>query len=145
VTLEAAASDPDGSIAGVEFFRGRTSLGSATSSPYRVMVTLEAGTYTITAQATDNQNATATSEPVTFTVNPPAAEQPRLALPVRLPDGHFRITLLGTAGQTYAIETSATLLSWEPLQMVTVPAGASSVDFEDSSELPQRFYRARQP
>jgi chitinase len=69
ITLGANASDSDGSITKVEFFRGATSLGVDTSAPYGVTWSnAAAGNYSLTAVATDNQNATSTSAAVTVTV-----------------------------------------------------------------------------
>lgn len=69
ITLGANASDSDGSITKVEFFRGGTSLGVDTSAPYGVTWSnAAAGNYSLTAVATDNQNATSTSAAVTVTV-----------------------------------------------------------------------------
>ncbi|HEY9046939.1 MAG TPA: glycosyl hydrolase family 18 protein, partial [Ohtaekwangia sp.] len=68
VTLQANASD-NGSVAKVEFFQGATKLGEDTSSPYSYSWSnVAAGSYTLTAKATDNQGATATSAGVTITV-----------------------------------------------------------------------------
>ena len=62
ITLTAAASDGDGAIARVEFFQGSTSLGLATASPYRLDWTgVPAGKYALTARATDDRGAVATS------------------------------------------------------------------------------------
>lgn len=70
IALSANASDADGSVAKVEFFRGTTSLGSDTTSPYAVTWSnASAGTYALKAVATDNAGATATSATVNITVN----------------------------------------------------------------------------
>jgi chitinase len=70
ITLTANASDADGTIAKVEFFNGGTSLGSKTSAPYTVTWSnVSAGSYSITAVATDNAGATTTSSAVAVTVN----------------------------------------------------------------------------
>jgi chitinase len=69
VSITASASDADGSIAKVEFFNGSTSLGTVTASPYTyTWSNVAAGTYTITAKATDNAGAVTTSSAVTITV-----------------------------------------------------------------------------
>ncbi|MCS3795468.1 glycosyl hydrolase family 18 protein [Niastella sp. OAS944] len=70
ITLTANASDADGTISKVEFFNGATSLGSKTSAPYTVTWSnVSAGSYSITAVATDNAGATTTSSAVAVTVN----------------------------------------------------------------------------
>ena len=69
VTLQATASD-NGSVAKVEFFQGNTKLGEDTSSPYSyTWNNAGAGNYILTARATDNQGATATSSNVSITIN----------------------------------------------------------------------------
>jgi GH18 family chitinase/chitodextrinase len=69
ITITAAASDSDGSIAKVEFYQGTTKLGEDTSTPYSFNWTnVAAGSYALTARATDNLNAVATSATVNITV-----------------------------------------------------------------------------
>ena len=73
VALAAAAGDPDGTVARVDFFAGTTLVGTATASPFQATWTCAAaGTYSLTARATDNSGAAATSAPVSITVNAPA-------------------------------------------------------------------------
>ncbi len=70
ITLTASAADADGTVSKVEYFNGATSLGSATTSPYSVSwSSVGAGSYSVTAKATDNSGAVTTSSSVTFTVN----------------------------------------------------------------------------
>jgi hypothetical protein len=70
VTITANAADSDGSISKVEFYNGTTLIGTATASPYTVTWSnVAAGTYSLTAKAYDNANATTTSSAVSITVN----------------------------------------------------------------------------
>ena len=70
ITLSANASDSDGTVARVDFFFGSTPIGTDQSSPYSLTWSnVAAGTYTITARATDNGGAQTTSSSVTVTVN----------------------------------------------------------------------------
>lgn len=69
VTLTADASTTAGSIAKVEFYQGTTKLGEDATSPYTYSWTgVAAGAYSITAVATDNAAAKATSAAVSITV-----------------------------------------------------------------------------
>jgi hypothetical protein len=69
ISLAASASDADGSVTKVEFFRSGTKLGQDTSAPYTIQWQVgSAGTKTLTARATDNSGASTTSSPVTITV-----------------------------------------------------------------------------
>ena len=64
------ASDADGSVSKVEFFNGAAKLGEDTTAPYGFTWSgVAAGTYTLTARATDNLGATTTSAASTITVN----------------------------------------------------------------------------
>jgi regulation of enolase protein 1 (concanavalin A-like superfamily) len=70
ITISAAASDSDGSIAKVDFFSGATLLGSDVTAPYSVTWNnVAAGSYTVTAVATDDSGAAATSAAVSITVS----------------------------------------------------------------------------
>ena len=68
-TIKATATDSDGTITKVAFYNGSTKLGETTTSPYQYILTSPAaGTYTLTAIATDNDGATTTSAAVVLTV-----------------------------------------------------------------------------
>ena len=55
VPLAASASDPDGSVARVEFYAGTTLLNADTTAPYAfTWSNVSAGSYSVTAQAVDN-------------------------------------------------------------------------------------------
>jgi len=70
ITINASASDGDGTVAKVEFYQGATKLGEDTTSPYSYSWTgVAAGSYTLTAIATDNSGATTTSAGVGINVN----------------------------------------------------------------------------
>ena len=62
ITIEANASDSDGSVSKVEFFAGSTLLGQDTTAPYSFNWTnLSPGNYSIIAKAYDNEGSTSTS------------------------------------------------------------------------------------
>jgi hypothetical protein len=72
ITITATASDPDGSVSRVDFYCYETLIGSATNSPYSmVWSNVGAGSYSLTAKATDNTGAFTYSAPVNITVTPP--------------------------------------------------------------------------
>lgn len=73
ITLNADASDSDGAVAKVEFYQGTTRLGEDLTQPFTyVWANVPAGSYSLTAKATDNAGASTTSAAVTITVLPPA-------------------------------------------------------------------------
>jgi chitinase len=70
LTISATASDADGSVSKVGFYNGATLLSEVTAAPYTyTWSNVAAGSYTITAIATDNAGAATTSAGVTVTVN----------------------------------------------------------------------------
>ncbi|MDB5271816.1 MAG: hypothetical protein JWO58_183 [Chitinophagaceae bacterium] len=72
VSITATASDADGSISKVDFYNGATFLGTDNASPYSYNWTgVTAGTYTLTAKATDNQSGVTTSSAITIVVSNP--------------------------------------------------------------------------
>jgi hypothetical protein len=72
IALTATASDSDGSVARVDFYRDATLVASDTSAPYSATATaLPAGSYTITATAVDDDGAEASSAPAVVTVTAP--------------------------------------------------------------------------
>jgi hypothetical protein len=76
VILGADASDNDGTITKVEFFNGSSKIGEVTSVPFHFTWTnILAGTYNITAKATDNEGASATSSAVSLVVREPGKLQ----------------------------------------------------------------------
>src|SRR6185369_7007913 len=71
ITINASASDSDGTITQVEFYQGATLLNTDTSAPYSfTWNSVPAGSYSLTAKATDNRNAVTPSAPINITVNP---------------------------------------------------------------------------
>ncbi len=72
IALTAEASDPDGTVAKVEYFSGTTKLGEAMVTPWSVTWSgVVAGSYSLTAVATDNLGATTTSSVVSVAVSGP--------------------------------------------------------------------------
>ena len=71
ITLNATASDPDGTISRVEFYQGSTLIGAATVPPYAVTLSdVPAGSYVVTAKAIDNAGASGSSNAIPIAVAP---------------------------------------------------------------------------
>ena len=69
IAISANASDSDGSVVRVEFFRGATSIGVDTSAPFATTWNgATAGNHALTAVARDNAGANTTSAVVNITV-----------------------------------------------------------------------------
>ncbi len=102
VAISATASDADGSIAKVEFFNGSTKLGEDLTSPYEFSWSgVAAGTYALTAKATDNKGAETVSAVVNVSVTNPANQSPSVAITSPANNASF------TAPATVAISATA--------------------------------------
>jgi uncharacterized repeat protein (TIGR02059 family) len=98
VTIDAIASDPDGSVSKIEFYNGSVKLVELTSSPYTyTWKDVAAGKYSITAVATDNLNDTTISSPVEFEVGSPVKYDVHSEIVKLYPNpnnGHFSVEFL---------------------------------------------------
>lgn len=74
VQIQVNATDSDGTISKVEFFNGADLLGTDSTAPYvHTWTGVAAGTYVVTAVATDNVGTSTTSSPANVTVGAAAA------------------------------------------------------------------------
>ena len=86
ITVDANASDTDGTISKVDFFGGTTLIGSDATSPYSVTWNnVPAGSYSLTAIATDNDGASISSAARTVTVTGTAPPAPWTAADIGAP------------------------------------------------------------
>jgi len=98
VNISAAASDSDGTISRVEFYRGTTLISTVTASPYNfAWSNVPAGTYALTARAVDNIGASTTSSGVTITVTPNSLAIGQIVFASNR-DGCAQIYLMNTDG-----------------------------------------------
>lgn len=114
ITLTASALDSDGTVAKVEFFAGIATLGEDVSAPFTFAWSgVPAGTYSLSARATDNAGATASSAVVSVVVN---VATPTTPDPISGPHAYFEsllarsdcwkaFSLRPLAGQDAAITT----------------------------------------
>src|SRR5262249_8649442 len=69
VDLVAQATDVDGTVVSVDFFADTNRIGTLTSEPFALTWSnVPPGVYALTARATDNESASAVSEPLRITV-----------------------------------------------------------------------------
>ena len=71
ITIDATASDPDGTVTRVEFYRadGATLLGSDTTAPYSYRwKNAQSGTHLLRVKSYDNRGAVTTSAAVSIAV-----------------------------------------------------------------------------
>jgi len=125
----------------VIFNLGSISNGATATATIRV-ITGAAGTIvntaTVSTASADLFLSDSTAVNSTTVAPPPASflEATNIA-------GSLQLTLLGQAGQNYAIETSSNLLNWTAVVTNTASLSSSSFIYTDTrTNAPQRFYRA---
>ncbi len=104
ITINASANDSDGTIAKVEFFQGTNKLGEDLTSPYSLTWSnVAAGTYTLTAKATDNLGAVTTSAAVSISVSNSSANPVTILNPF-FASTDFIFSFTSQSGRTYSVE-----------------------------------------
>jgi lysophospholipase L1-like esterase len=92
VLLAATASDPDGTVAKVEFYDAAVKLGEATTPPFEFLwLGVAAGTHPLSARAVDNAGGVGQSGIITVTVTPTGLpnQPPTIALTAPTNGGSF--------------------------------------------------------
>ena len=93
VTIQAIASDIDGTITKVAFYAGATLIATDFTSPYTTdWTSVPAGTYVLTCKATDNNGNVSTSGNITVNINNPNLSP---TVSILSPDNH-KIVSVGT-------------------------------------------------
>jgi plastocyanin len=140
VTIQASASDSDGTVTNVHFLIGSTNLGNVTVAPYSIVVnSLAAGSYTLSAVASDNGSATATNQ-VTISVVTPVSVL--LSAPLPAPPTEFSFSYTANAGLSYIVQRSTNLVSTDWTTLITNTAGSGSINFTDlNATVNPAFYR----
>jgi uncharacterized repeat protein (TIGR03803 family) len=151
ITVQAVASDSDGSVTNVQFFDGAASLGNVSTGPYNLSISLAVGLHSLVAVASDNFGATtASSVLVTVTTNsPPPVTAIIISRATRLSDGAFQISFTNTPGASFsvfsttnpALPSSDWILVGNAVELV--PGQFQFTDVAPNS--PQQFYRVRSP
>jgi Glycosyl hydrolase family 48/Cellulose binding domain/Bacterial Ig domain len=147
-----AASSGSGSVSSVSFFEStsattNTLIGTDTTSPYSFSwASVPAGSYSLTAVATDNLGQTTTSPPVAITVEGASVVVSPAALTVQQgntgtfgvslstqPSASVTVTISENSGGDADLTASPTSLTfttsnWNTPQNVTITAGTNSAD-----------------
>ncbi len=133
VTIQASAADPDvgGTVTNVQFRVGTTILTNKVAAPFSAVTNnLAAGSYTLSAIASDNTGAKTTNA-VTISVVTPVMTT--LSAPVRVPPTNFQFSYSANTGLRYVVQRSTNLLSTNWTAIVTNTAGGSPVTFLDTN------------
>ena len=138
-TLAASASDPNGSVASVEFLSDTNSLGLRTNQPFALPVSnLIAGTYKFKAIATDNQGARGTSGPVNVSV---VTAGPLQFDPPKISNETIVVTYSTTPLLSYVLQSSSDLPPvWRSI--ATNLAAGSSLSYTTNLGGANQFFRA---
>ncbi len=123
-TLAANATDADGQVAKVEFRQDGVVIATVAAPPYETAVAgLGAGRYVFEAVATDDRGASSEVASVAVEVVS-AVVQPRLTHLTPLPSvenfQQLQVTIEGKPGATYVVERSSDLVTWNPVETVTL-------------------------
>ncbi len=121
ITIDASASDPDGTVTKVEFYNGTVKLGELTSTPWSyTWKEVNEGSYSITAAATDNSGSRTVSSTVTVVVEkaaPAVNQAPSVAITSPMNDVSFEapmtITLTANAADPDGSITKVEYLAGE--------------------------------
>jgi photosystem II stability/assembly factor-like uncharacterized protein len=138
ITISASASDADDGVTRVDFYAGKTLVGTATASPFTVTWgNVAAGSYVLSAVAVNGGGATAKSAPVNVTVNEAPAGQTLTSLtlnPTSVTGGatsQGAVALSGAApagGASVSLASSNAAVVAVPAS-VNVPAGGTGATF----------------
>jgi plastocyanin len=140
VTIQASASDSDGTVTNVQFLVGASVLTNKATAPFSAVTNnLAAGNYTLFAIASDNSGATATNQVAISVVTPVSV---LLSAPQPVLPGKFRFSYTANAGLSYIVQSSTNLLSPNWTTLVTNTAASGSINFTDiNATFNPGFYR----
>jgi plastocyanin len=142
VTIQASATDPNigGSVTNVQFLVGSTVLANVTATPFSTTANnLAAGSYTISAVATDNAGLTATNAVAISVVTPVPLT---LGAATQLSATSFQFNYSANVGLSYVVQQSTNLASPNWTDISTNKAASNPVIFVDSNATASPgFYR----
>jgi hypothetical protein len=138
ISLSATASSDQG-IAQVQFYHDGTLIGTGTGSgPYTLTWSgVAAGTYAVTAKATDNNGVVTVSLPVNVTVAPSGAT---VLSGSSLSSSGFQFTISGVSGAQVSVFATEDFATWSSLGLVTLAGGTYNYLDSAAGSHAHRFY-----
>ena len=143
LTIHATATD-DGSVARVQFFNGAASVGFDASSPYSNVAHFAVGSHTLTAVATDNLGARATSAPVNITIQTPPAPSAAQLTNATLASSNLNLAWMGGVGP-FAVQKRTILHQPIWVNAAFNPARTSAIPTLDQAAFFRLSETANQP
>lgn len=143
ISLAAQAADSGGAVSKVEFFEGTNKLGEDTSAPYEfIWSNVAAGTYSLSAKATDDLGAIATSSAVGVSVAAlPAAPSNLAAAAISKSQINLSWTDNSSNESGFSLERSSDGTTFTAL--ATLDANASSYSNTGLAAATTYYYRLR--
>jgi hypothetical protein len=139
IKISADATDDRG-ISGVEFFANEVLIGASSASPYSISPSLDPGTYSITAKATDNDGLITTSLPITIEV---VEFRPPEVVAMEVEAGAVTLTLTTSSGSSHILEVSSDFQSWTAVATNTPVSGFLTFSYESAAS--KEFFRVLDP
>lgn len=129
LTIKASASDSDGSVTNVQFLVGSAIVSNVTTSPFVAITNnLAAGSYTLSAIASDNLGAKNTNSVSLSVVTPVAVAFTNAAKTVGT---NFQFSYAANVGLSYVIQRSTNLAPANWIPVITNVAASNPVVFVD--------------
>ena len=140
VTIQAAVTNGSGAVTNVQFLVGAGVLTNETAAPYSATTNnLAAGSYTLSAIATDNNGLKATNTASINIVTPVPVTLSSLS---RTAPTNFQFSYSANVGLRYFVQRSTNLLTTNWFALITNTAASSPVTFTDFNATANAgFYR----
>lgn len=140
VTIQAAVTNGSSAVTNVQFLVGSSVLTNETTAPFSATTNnLAAGSYTLSAIATDNNGLKATNTATISVVTPVPVV---IGSPLRPSRTNFQFSYTANVGLGYIVQRSTNLLSTNWITLVTNTAAASPANFFDTNATASPgFYR----
>jgi gliding motility-associated-like protein len=134
ITITATASDANGSVTKVEFFNGATKIGEDLTSPYSFIWTnVASGNHALSARATDNLGAIASSSTINISVTDPGAPTVEAGEDISLTLPENSTTLAPSVTSDIPVEYSWTQIEGPNTASMSDP-GAETINVSDLIE-----------